>query len=338
MEILIQGFGTPQFMKQVPILQVALLAATTVLSAERTLPQTGAFGENEPGHITEAVVALGRRVVPPSMPRRSIAPSTNAPPGESIELEDKGTKFTLFIPRGWTATASTETALTVNFHTAVWFVIQEHLRRGTKAPLVCFQLGEGSTVYRQAFEDTNRFTRVLCLVEDELKKRGAPIRITAVDVSSFSAGYGAVRELVKSPEYFKIIRQIVLLDSMYAAYEEKQDGTGQHRPTPEHIDIWVPFARAAMRGKKTFVFTHAAVPTGKYASSSECAMALLEAVGARGEPVDPGSIAAARDPEFPLRYRSDTGNFHVWGYGGEDAAAHLTHVRHMADVWMALEK
>jgi hypothetical protein len=49
------------------------------------------------------------------------------------------------------------------------------------------------------------------------------------------------------------------------------------------------------------------------------------------------SIAAANDPNFPLLSRADSEGLHVWSYGGEDAQAHLTHVRHMADVWQSLD-
>jgi hypothetical protein len=54
-------------------------------------------------------------------------------------------------------------------------------------------------------------------------------------------------------------------------------------------------------------------------------------------PVPAGSLPATQDPEFPLLERADSGNFHLWGYGGQDAQAHITHVRHLADVWMALD-
>lgn len=338
MAVLIESELT-ETMNRTSILSVTLLTGVSLFSAENTLPQTP-HDVNELEHLSAPVIALRTRIVPPPMPRRSIAPSTNAVPGDSVVLEDNGTKFTLFIPRGWTASAPGKASVTVHFHTTPWFVIQEHVRRGAKEPLICFQLGEGSTVYRQAFEDSDRFGRVLRVVESELKKRGAPslMQITAVDISSFSAGYGAVRELIKSPQYFKIIRRIVLLDSMYAGYEDTPGDAAVRRPVSEHIDVWIPFARAAMRGNKTFVFTHSAVPTGKYASSAECATALLRAVGAHGAPIQAGSCPAASDPEFPLRYRADAGNFHVWGYAGEDAQAHLTHARHMADVWIALDE
>ena len=49
------------------------------------------------------------------------------------------------------------------------------------------------------------------------------------------------------------------------------------------------------------------------------------------------SLPATRDSNSPLLRRADAGHFHIWSYGGEDAPAHLTHVRHMAEVWQALE-
>ena len=291
------------------------------------------------GHSSAAAPTTTHALIPPPMPRRVIAPTTNAPQGESVLLEDGGVKFTLFIPSGWKASDSGETIVTTHFHTIVWFVIQEHLRRGVATALICFQLGEGSTTYRQPFEDTNRFSRVLRLVEGELSKRSAPVhvQIRGVDISSFSAGYGAVRELVKSPSYFKMIRRIVLLDSMYAAFEPTAAVERPRKPANDQIEVWAPFAQAALRGEKTFVLTHSAVPTDKYASSGECATALLELLEVPRELVRSGTLPATTDREFPLQSRADRGKFHIWAYGGEDAQAHMTHVRHMADVWRALD-
>jgi hypothetical protein len=277
--------------------------------------------------------------VPPPMPKRVIAPSTNELGGTQVPLADRDVKFTLFLPNGWTNAMSSNAVLYVHFHTVPWFAIQEHVRREAREPLLIFALGEGSSAYRAPFEDTNRFNRILVLVEEELKKRGAPAdtQLAHVDVSSFSAGYGAVRELVKSPEYFKIIRRIVLLDSLYGGLEPEEKGSTNRRPLAAHIEVWVPFARAALRGEKAFVFTHSQVPTTSYASSSECAEALLQRIGLKARAVTTNSIPAASDPDFPLFARADSGGFHSWSYGGVDAQAHLTHVRHMADVWRALD-
>jgi hypothetical protein len=270
------------------------------------------------------------------MPRREIAPSPEPLPGESIELRDGDLRFTLFLPRAGKAGANGEVALAIHFHTTTWFAIEEHLRRGLAGPLIVANFGSGSAVYRVPFEDRQRLDRWLRLVEEELKKRGATrARIAAVDISSFSAGYGAVRELLKSPEHVALIRRIVLCDSLYGSLAPASDGG--RKAASEHIEPWLPFATAAQRGEKTFVLTYSQVPTETYASTAECAAAILEALGLEQTAVEEGSTPASRDPDFPLRSRADSGNLHVWGYGGADAQAHITHVRHLADIWRALD-
>jgi hypothetical protein len=262
-------------------------------------------------------------VVPPAMPKRAIARPATAQSGEQMEIE-KG--YTLFVPKAWTG--KSDCVLTIHFHTEPWFAIEEHLRRGLREPLLVVMLGQGSTVYRVPFEDRAWLAKLVERVEKPLRTR-----VRAVDVSSFSAGYGAVREIVKWPEYRQIIRRIVLCDSMYGSFA----AGSTTRPAAEHVAPWVEFAKMAARGEKTFVLTHSQVPTATYASTAQCAAALIEAIGAAKVIVTRGSIAATLDPEFPLLTRTDVGHFHVWGYDGADAQAHLTHVRHLADVWKALD-
>src|SRR5688572_13040129 len=194
---------------------------------------------------------------PPAMPQRAIAPDSAPLTGRKISLREGDTAFILFVPDSWKPSAQT---LTVHFHTAEWFVIQEHVRRGAAHPLATFYLGEGSTVYRRAFEDRKRFGRVLELIASELGNAS-----DGIEISSFSAGYGAVREIIKHHDYFKRVRAIILADSMYAGLETNS----VRQPLREHIEVWLPFARAAIKGEKVFVFTYSAVPTAAYASSSE---------------------------------------------------------------------
>jgi hypothetical protein len=49
-------------------------------------------------------------------------------------------------------------------------------------------------------------------------------------------------------------------------------------------------------------------------------------------------LPATLDPDFPLIHRADLNGFHVWSYGGTDGQAHITHARHLADVWMAIDE
>ena len=277
------------------------------------------------------------RIQAPPMTQRDVVKPATPPPGKSIELQDGNTKFILYIPDGWQAPASGEITLIIQFHGGSWFAIDEHLRHGLKTPLIAATLGEGSSKYRVPFEDRERLQRWMDLALKSLQEQGAPknSRITVLDISSFSAGYGAVREILKSPKYYKMIQRIVLSDSMYAGLSNTNKGAIRE-PFPANIAPWIPFARAAARGEKTFILTHSQVPTD-YATSGECAAAVIKAAHAPILKIPAGSTPAASDPNFPLQYQSDIGDFHVWGYGGTNKEAHMTQVRHLADVWLTLD-
>ncbi len=92
-------------------------------------------------------------IAPPAMPHRDIAPPKDPPQGETVNLVDGETAFALFLPAGWKVPPTGETALTVHFHGAVWFAIDEHLRHGLRTPLIAAYLGEGSSVYQKPFAD-----------------------------------------------------------------------------------------------------------------------------------------------------------------------------------------
>lgn len=273
-----------------------------------------------------------RLPLPPPMPARTIAPRGDLP-GETLEIEDGDRKYTLFLP---TAIAkSEEVTLTIHFHSAQWHAIQEHVDRGLNGPLIAFYPGEGSAIYQRSFEDKGRLKRWMDRVLAELQRRGFDkvSKIAHLDITSFSAGYGAVRELVKDPGAFKLMRRVVLADSMYGGIDP---ASAARKPDPEHILCWLPLAQAAMRREKTFVATYSQIVT-PYASTFECGRALAEAAGGMVKPVERGECSATLDGQFPLIERFDSGCFHLWGYGGTDGPAHMTHARHLADIWKMLD-
>jgi hypothetical protein len=279
----------------------------------------------------------GPSAEPPALAWQEVTPAIELP-GKVIDMEDKGLKYTLFLPKGWAAPANGDVMLTVHFHGAHWFAVQEHTARGLKGPLVNFDLGSGSEVYKQPFENEKRFAGILRAVEKELQKRGGrEVHVSSVEISSFSAGYAAVRELLQIPEYFDLIRRVVLLDSLYGRYKNGPRGRIVREPASEHIEPWVPFGQAAVKGEKTFLITYSDVPTASYVNSADTATALVRALGVPIQPVAPNSNPASSDPNYPLTRRADLGRFHAWGYEGKDQKAHLTHARHLSDFWQALD-
>ena len=276
---------------------------------------------------------------PPPMPRREIKPSASPPSGAIIQLTNHDAWATLFLPEGWRVPPDGGAKLVVHFHTIAWFTIQEHVRRGSRLPLLNFALGEGSATYSKPFQEPARFQDWLRTVESEMISRGAPTntRVIGVDVSSFSAGYGAVREILKLETNRTVIRRIVLCDSLYGGLTETNAPYPHRKVLAEHVEPWRTFVQAAARGEKTFLLTTSDIETTRYASTRECGAAVASAAGAEFKSVMKDSCAAAREPEYPLIQRADLGRFHVWNYAGTNAQAHLTHVRHLADLWRALD-
>ncbi len=273
---------------------------------------------------------------PPPVRKREIANMVRVAAGDTVPF---GPNLWLFIPLGYTVPKSGHIELSMHFHTADWYAKEIHARRGAKNPLLIMGGLEGSESYRKPFLEANYFQDLLSKVAAHFIDQGAPpnTRVTSVEISSFSAGYGAVREILKSPEYVDLIHTVVLCDSMYAGFAVPGGGTDRS-PLPAHVASFVDFARLAVDGKKTFVVSFSQVQPAAYASTGDTAKYLVHEVGGELESVAPGSCPAA-DPgvDYPLLYRYDKGGLHVWGYAGDDAAAHISQARAVEDFWKALQ-
>jgi len=276
----------------------------------------------------------GNNLVPPTVVLRDIANMERIAKGEVIEIAEHAE---LFLPEGCKIPEDGEVFLTVHFHAASWFAREEHARRGATNPLLTYSGMEGSSRYKKPFLDRDLFRRLLDLIVQEIAKKfdRKEIRIPEVEITSFSAGYGAVREILKSPEYVSMIRTVILADSMYAGFAEPGKG---RTPNPEHIQSFVDFAPLAVRGEKTFVITCSSGVPATYASTWECAHALIKELGGEMTKVDPNAYpSAAPWLDYPLIERYDAGGLHVWIYGGDDPKAHMAQARTLADIWAVIE-
>jgi hypothetical protein len=163
--------------------------------------------------------------------------------------------------------------LVVHFHGAPWLI--EHHIAGERptAALITVQIGAGSNAYRRPFEQLELFQT---LIDEASRELGLKHGWSTITLSGFSAGYGAVREILRHPEYFALVNNVLLLDGMHASYSPEGklladggivDASG--------LDSFLKFAREALAGRKNFVFTHSEIFPGTYASTTECADYLL---------------------------------------------------------------
>jgi hypothetical protein len=252
---------------------------------------------------------------------------TRSETGEGRRISLDGAE--LFIPVGMRYENGAVDVL-VHFHGHPATVEREFLASGLPGVLITVNRNGLSAVYAAAFDDPGQFGRILDSALAELggiDSSSSPLRWRRVRVSSFSAGFGAVREILKDQQNFDRIDALCMADSIYAGYVE---GHGDRRVNPEHMVPWRQFARAAADGRKRFLLTHTDLVPGTYASTRETADDLIAAVGTKRH-----EVAGQQMGPIDVRSRATVNGFEVYGCAGNDGEAHMQHLRHLAP-WLRL--
>lgn len=278
---------------------------------------------------------------PPAMIPRPIAPEESYP-GTSLLLDfpAEGT-VTLFIPDVFKPNGDGATEATYHFHGATWFAIEEHLRRGLDKPLVALELGQGSTVYKNPFLDRDQFGELMAETEKALRTHFDQnnIEITNINLTSFSAGYGSIREIVKVPEYVDITKRIILADSSYASLQEEPLEENKRVVAKPDYQSWVDFGKIAITGEKTLVMLSSDIKPEPYAGTMEVCRAVAIDLGIEIQSIEPNSLIASNSElEYPLHTIAEKGSFFWWGYGGDDPVVHMTIARRIAEAWIVLDE
>jgi murein DD-endopeptidase MepM/ murein hydrolase activator NlpD len=201
---------------------------------------------------------------------------------------------------------------------------KEWVRVMDGAVLVGIDLGIGSGPYAAAFGAPGAFEQLVHSVEAAMaKKHGLKqARARKIGLSSWSAGYGAVGEIISQPYGQRVVDVVILLDGLHSGYEA--DGLNRAQLAP-----FVRYAREA-RDRRRFMFvSHSSIIPPGYASTTETANYLISELGGRPRRGGPrGSGPWGMD----LISRYSAGNFHVRGYAGNDKMDHCAHIGLYRDV------
>jgi hypothetical protein len=198
---------------------------------------------------------------------------------------------------------------------------------GWKGALLLFNRKGLSSVYTEPFRDGGLFSRLL----ENARKKIAGVwpaedpKIGRVFVSSFSAGFGGVRELLAVSAHFARIDGLILADSLYAGYAGDPQ---EHHIDPAKMAGFRKFAAEAAAGRKVMVITHSAqIPPG-YASATETADDLIAPVGGKVESVDEDWGDGWR-----LKRRFSREGLLILGFAGDGPEDHIRHLRRLGRVW-----
>lgn len=248
-----------------------------------------------------------------------------APAGRRIELRDAA----LFIPDGYEP-GDGAVDVVLHLHGAATVIEPALVDTKWNAVLIEFNRKGLSRVYAEPFSDKRLFPRLLDDALEQIKQQGLARnpRVGRVVVSSFSAGFGGVRELLRVPEHFARIDALVMADSIYCGYV---GDPARRQVDAKLMEGFERFAREAAAGRKQFLLTHSAqVPEG-YASTTETADFLLNRLGGKAR-----ATRQAWEPDWIQTREFREGTLLVLGFDGTDGAAHMMHLRKIARLWKNL--
>ncbi|MCC6861222.1 MAG: hypothetical protein IT158_21830 [Bryobacterales bacterium] len=201
--------------------------------------------------------------------------------------------------------------LLVFFHGGEWLPEVAAARNGMASLTV--QIGSGSGVYARAFEDPGRFGRLLA---EAGSKAGVPFR--RVILGGWSAGCGAVREILRSAEARDRVEAVLLLDGIHAGYANGRPGPLESELETGPLDAWVEFAREAIQGHKRVLITHSEIFPGTFASTTETADYIVRRLGLRRR-------AVLKWGPMGMQQLSEvrSGRFELLGFAGNSAPDHV---------------
>lgn len=188
---------------------------------------------------------------------------------------------------------------------------------------VIVNLGAGSKIYYDEFNDTTLFKKLIDSIKINCEKKLAHhIIFNKIILSGFSAGYGAVKHLLDN--YFNEINSILLLDGLHAGYvpEGKVLFEGG-KVDSTSLKNFIKFAKNASGSKnsKRFLFTHSEIFPGTYVSTTEAADFIIKKLNLKINPVLKWGPLGMQ-----LLGEVRKNNFQILAFAGNTAPDHIDHL------------
>lgn len=220
----------------------------------------------------------------------------------------------LFVRSGFEPPEDGVVPLFVHFQGGTKVAAENFVRMDRNGVLIASTLGGRSSAFSEPYRDRSAFAALLLAGERELSAHcKRPLRFGSIAITFFSAGYGAVRELLKDEEWRTRIDTLVSADSIYAAVV----ADSVRAPRLDDVEGFVRFAQSAARGEKTFVLAHGRYQTD-YASTFETAALLRAAVAAELRPAD-----TTTERGIPIANEAHQGGFHCYEFAEATAGIHV---------------
>ncbi len=241
--------------------------------------------------------------------------------GRQIAMSNAAWK--IFIPSTYQHRVGEAADLLIHFHGDPQTYWNNAKYANLNAIIVTVNYSGLSSAYSTPFSNASLFQSIIDEAQTKVRAQADfadSMTWTRIGVSSFSAGYGAVREILKSATYRNEINALLAADSLYAT--TAGDGT----PLDSQMVDYKTFASLAKSGQKTFLFSHSQVPTYTYETTGECGDELMQYLG-----VSPSAYNVNGLGTLNFYRHAKSGNFELWGALGTDGDSHLEHLRYIGE-------
>lgn len=239
----------------------------------------------------------------------------------------------VFIPES--SRGSEALRLVIHFHGASFIPEEAVARLASDHHVVAtVHLGPGSGIYDRSFSEPESYASIVNGVRQQVGDAlGREAGFERVTLSGFSAGYGAIRAILRVPEQFDRIDGVLLLDGLHTDYVPERTVLAEGGRLDEgKLDVFVRFARAAARSEKRLVITHSEIFPGTFASTTETTDFVLQALGLRRVPVlrwGPRGMQQLSEVQ--------AGRLRVLGFAGNTAPDHVDHFHAMPEFLRLVE-
>jgi hypothetical protein len=301
------------------------VAAATLMSAGASIgaqaPAVPPSAPQNPSPMVEHTRAHGR--IPQQQPpgkRRSFTGPLDKP-------------VQVFVPLG--ADRARSLRLVIHFHGASFIPEVAASWLGPEYVVATVNLGSGSGVYDRTFTDPAAYDSLLERITRETSLAlERSVSFTRVTLAGFSAGHGAIRAILRDARHFEALDVVLLLDGMHTNYAP--DGTVMAKGgtlDTTNLEAFVRFARAAIDGDKRFLITHSEIFPGTFASTTETADYLLQALGLKRTPVLEWGPHGMQQLSEIRR-----GRFEILGFAGNSGPDHIDHFHGMPEFLRRVEQ
>ncbi|HZS53172.1 MAG TPA: hypothetical protein VFA65_02115 [Bryobacteraceae bacterium] len=182
-------------------------------------------------------------------------------------------------------------------------------------------LGAGSRVYAKPFLDPGFFGNLLQEAETH-----AGIKLGPITLGGWSAGCGAIRQIMSTPEYYDKVANTVMIDGIHTSYIDGKPGPLESQIDPQPLQIFVKLSRDAMEGKRQVIITHSEIFPGTFASTTETSDYILNTLGLHVRPVVKWGPMGTQELS-----ETRVGKFLMVGFAGNSAPDHVDQLQSLPE-------